>query len=110
MRHASLSAYDLSFAPDLPVEFLDTAGFGFLEITIPESRSTANPEEADFLLKRLAQLLAPYEQAEHQQKPFSSQAWSQTSKLWNKAYESHRPQLDPTSRALRRATAVRGTA
>jgi superfamily I DNA and/or RNA helicase len=67
VRHAGLSAYDLSFAPDLPVEFLDTAGFGFLEITIPESRSTANPEEADFLLKRLAQLLAPYEQADHQQ-------------------------------------------
>ncbi|MEJ7666908.1 MAG: hypothetical protein WKG07_49090 [Hymenobacter sp.] len=45
--------YDLRFAPDLPVEFLDTAGFGFTELTIPESRSTANPEEADLLLKRL---------------------------------------------------------
>jgi superfamily I DNA and/or RNA helicase len=67
VRHAGLSAYDLSFASDLPVEFLDTAGFGFLEITIPESRSTANPEEADLLLKRLAHLLEPYEQAEHQQ-------------------------------------------
>ena len=64
VRHAGLEAYDLSFAPDLPVEFLDTAGFGFLEITIPESRSTANPEEADLLLKRLAQLLEPYDQAE----------------------------------------------
>ena len=67
VRHAGLEAYDLSFAPDLPVEFLDTAGFGFLEITIPESRSTANPEEADLLLKRLAQLLEPYNQAEHAQ-------------------------------------------
>jgi ATP-dependent RNA/DNA helicase IGHMBP2 len=67
VRHAGLEAYDLSFAPDLPVEFLDTAGFGFLEITIPESRSTANPEEADLLLKRLAQLLEPYDQAEHEQ-------------------------------------------
>ena len=67
VRHAGLDAYDLSFAPDLPVEFLDTAGFGFLEITIPESRSTANPEEADLLLKRLAQLLEPYHQAEHKQ-------------------------------------------
>ena len=65
VRHAGLEAYDLSFAPDLPVEFLDTAGFGCLEITIPESRSTANPEEADLLLKRLAQLLEPYDQAEH---------------------------------------------
>ena len=67
VRHAGLEAYDLSFVPDLPVEFLDTAGFGFLEITIPESRSTANPEEADLLLKRLAQLLEPYDQAEHEQ-------------------------------------------
>ena len=67
VRYAGLEAYDLSFAPDLPVEFLDTAGFGFLEITIPESRSTANPEEADLLLKRLAQLLEPYDQAEHEQ-------------------------------------------
>ena len=67
VRHAGLSAYDLCFAPDLPVEFLDTAGFGFLEITIPESRSTANPEEADLLLKRLAQILEPYNQAVHKQ-------------------------------------------
>jgi len=67
VRYAGLQAYDLSFAPDLPVEFLDTAGFGFLEITIPESRSTANPEEANLLLKRLAQLLEPYDQVEHKQ-------------------------------------------
>ena len=67
VRHAGLSAYDESFAPDLPVEFLDTAGLGYLEITIPESRSTANPEEADLLLKRLAQLLEPYDQTEHEQ-------------------------------------------
>jgi superfamily I DNA and/or RNA helicase len=67
VRDAGLEAYDLGFAPDLPVEFLDTAGFGCLEITIPESRSTANPEEADFLLQRLAQLLQPYDQVEHEQ-------------------------------------------
>jgi predicted DNA helicase len=65
--HAGLEDYDRRFAPDLPVEFLDTAGFGFLEITIPESRSTANPEEADLLLKRLAQLLEPYDQVAHAQ-------------------------------------------
>ncbi len=52
-----LDVYDPSFAPDLPVEFIDTAGLGFLEVTIPESRSTANPEEADLLLRRLTQLL-----------------------------------------------------
>jgi ATP-dependent RNA/DNA helicase IGHMBP2 len=71
VRDAGLEAYDPSFAPDLPVEFLDTAGFGFTEITIPESRSTANPEEADLLLKRLAQLLEPYDQALHEQDPLS---------------------------------------
>ena len=65
VRHAGLEAYDLRFAPDLPVEFIDTAGCGFLEVAIPESRSTANPEEAHLLLERLAQLLAPYEPAEH---------------------------------------------
>ena len=70
VRHAGLEAYDASFAPDLPVEFIDTAGLGFLEVTIPESRSTANPEEADLLLKRLAQLLEAYDQAgaEHRQR------------------------------------------
>ena len=66
VRDAGLEAYDLCFAPDLPVEFLDTAGFGFLEVTIPESRSTANPEEADLLLQRLAQLLTPYDPAAHE--------------------------------------------
>ena len=71
VAHAGLDAYDLKFAPDLPVEFLDTAGFGFQEITIPESRSTANPEEADLLLKRLAQLLEPYDPADHEDAPLS---------------------------------------
>ena len=66
VAHADLAAYDLRFAPDLPVEFLDTAGFGFQEITIAESRSTANPEEADLLLRRLAQLLEPYDPADHE--------------------------------------------
>jgi len=69
--HAGLDAYDLHFAPDLPVEFLDTAGFGFQEITIPESRSTANPEEADLLLRRLAQLLESYDAADHETDPLS---------------------------------------
>lgn len=64
--HAGLDAYDPCFAPDLPVEFLDTAGCGFLEVTLPESRSTANPEEANLLLARLTELLAPYDQAEHE--------------------------------------------
>ncbi|PUE42597.1 AAA domain-containing protein [Limnohabitans sp. Bal53] len=58
VRHADLAAYDPRFTPDLPVEFIDTAGCGFQELAIPESRSTANPDEAHLLLARLAQLLA----------------------------------------------------
>ncbi|CAN1534664.1 COG1112 Superfamily I DNA and RNA helicases and helicase subunits [Burkholderiaceae bacterium] len=58
VRHADLAAYDPRFAPDCPVEFIDTAGCGFSELAIPESRSTANPEEAHLLLELLAQLLA----------------------------------------------------
>lgn len=71
VRHADLGAYDPSFVHDLPVEFLDTAGCGFLEFTLAESRSTANPEEADLLLKRLAQLLESYDQANHAQNPLT---------------------------------------
>ena len=74
VRHAGLEAYDLRFAPDLPVEFIDTAGCAYQEVAIPESRSTANPEEAHLLLERLAQLLAPYDEdelSEHDQRPLS---------------------------------------
>ena len=71
VRHAGLDAYDPRFAPDLPVEFLDTAGCDFLEVTLPESRSTANPEEANLLLVRLTQLLAPYNPTEHADKPLT---------------------------------------
>ncbi|TGE13922.1 AAA domain-containing protein [Hymenobacter elongatus] len=67
VAHADLPDYDLRFAPDLPVEFLDTAGFGFQELGIAESRSIANPEEADLLLKRLSQLLEVYDPADHEQ-------------------------------------------
>ena len=63
VRHANLADHDPRFASDLPVEFIDTAGCDFLELTIPESRSTANPQEAHFLLERLAQLIAPCEPA-----------------------------------------------
>lgn len=71
VRHAGLDAYDPCFAPDLPVEFLDTASCGFLEVTLPESRSTANPEEANLLLARLTQLLVLYDQTEHEHEPLS---------------------------------------
>jgi ATP-dependent RNA/DNA helicase IGHMBP2 len=80
VRDADLAAYDPRFddprfSPDLPVEFIDTAGCGFSELAIPESRSTANPEEAHLLLERLAQLLAqlsePGEPTEPDQRPLT---------------------------------------
>lgn len=71
VRDAGLAAYDPCFAADLPVEFLDTAGFGCLEVTLPESRSTANPEEADLLLQRLVQLLQPCDPAAHPEDPLT---------------------------------------
>ena len=66
VKNAGLDAFDTRFAPDLPVEFIDTVDLGFFEITIPESRSTANPGEADLLLKRLAQILTIYDQIGHE--------------------------------------------
>ncbi|OYU13497.1 MAG: DNA-binding protein [Comamonadaceae bacterium PBBC1] len=76
VRDADLAAYDPRFndprfAPDLPVEFIDTAGCGFSELAIPESRSTANPEEAHLLLERLAQLLALGEPTDPDQRPLT---------------------------------------
>lgn len=71
VRHAGLDAYDPRFAPDLPVEFLDTAGCDFLEVTLSEGRSTANPEEANLLLVRLTQLLAQYNPNEHVHEPLT---------------------------------------
>ncbi|WP_416559183.1 AAA domain-containing protein [Limnohabitans sp. yimb22184] len=80
VRDADLAAYDPRFnaprfAPDLPVEFIDTAGCAYQELAIPESRSTANPEEAHLLLERLAQLLAqlsePGEPTDPDQRPLT---------------------------------------
>jgi superfamily I DNA and/or RNA helicase len=71
VRHADLAAYDPRFAFDLPVEFIDTAGCEYHEVAIPESRSTANPEEAHLLLERLAQLLAPCDPTEQDQRPLT---------------------------------------
>jgi ATP-dependent RNA/DNA helicase IGHMBP2 len=71
VAYADLEAYDPCFAHDWPVEFIDTAGCGFTELAIPESRSTANPEEAHLLLQRLEQLLAPYDPTDRDQRPLS---------------------------------------
>lgn len=45
---------------DEPFDFIDTAGCSFDEIINPESLSTANPEEAQLLIKHLKQLLEQY--------------------------------------------------
>jgi superfamily I DNA and/or RNA helicase len=71
VRHANLAAYDPRFAFDLPVEFIDTAGCEYHEVAIPESRSTANPDEAHLLLERLAQLLAPCDSTQYDQRPLT---------------------------------------
>ncbi|SHM44144.1 AAA domain-containing protein [Mucilaginibacter sp. OK098] len=47
-------AYQLLFAGDLPLTFVDTAGCGFDEKL--EGTSSTNPEEAAFLIKHLTQL------------------------------------------------------
>jgi superfamily I DNA and/or RNA helicase len=41
------------FQEDMPVEFIDTAGTGFLELKNEDSFSITNPEEAHILLKHL---------------------------------------------------------
>ncbi len=71
VQHAGLEAYDACFESDLPVEFIDTAGCDFRELAIPESRSTANPDEAKVLLNRLSQLLALCTHPKHDQEPLS---------------------------------------
>ena len=71
VHDAGLAACHPCFAQDLPVEFLDTAGFGFREVIVPESLSTANPEEADLLLSRLAQLPQPCDPAAPADKPLT---------------------------------------
>ena len=61
VRTATLPDAFPAFAPGLVVEYIDTAGCGFNDQTIGEGSSTANPEEADLLIKHLVQLLLPYE-------------------------------------------------
>ncbi|MGV3539894.1 MAG: AAA domain-containing protein [Rufibacter sp.] len=61
VKTATLHDVYLEFEPGLVVEFIDTAGCGFNDQTIGEGSSTANPEEADVLIKHLLHLLAPYE-------------------------------------------------
>ncbi|ALJ00499.1 AAA domain-containing protein [Rufibacter tibetensis] len=64
VRTATLSDAFPAFEPGLVVEFIDTAGCGFNDQTMGEGSSTANPEEADVLIKHLVNLLTPYEPEE----------------------------------------------
>lgn len=42
---------------DMPIEFIDTAGCGFVEDVNPESKSSLNKEEVDLLFKHLGKYL-----------------------------------------------------
>ncbi|GEO06806.1 helicase [Adhaeribacter aerolatus] len=61
-----LHAFNPAFPPELAVEFVDTAGCGYNEQSFAEGASTANPEEADLLLRHVQHLLKDYEAAENE--------------------------------------------
>ncbi len=70
VANADLHAYDPNvFAEGPAVEFIDTAGTGFNEVAIENSRSAANPEEADLLLNYLQYLLTGYDPDQHPTAP-----------------------------------------
>jgi ATP-dependent RNA/DNA helicase IGHMBP2 len=74
VRHAGLEAYDpalMLFRPTFPWNSSTRLASASQELTIPESRSTANPEEAGLLLKRLVQLLGVHDPADRAQGPLS---------------------------------------
>lgn len=58
-----LHSFNPIFPPELAVEFIDTAGCGYNEKSFAEGSSTANPEEADLLLRHLQHLLKDYDSA-----------------------------------------------
>jgi superfamily I DNA and/or RNA helicase len=62
VHSSDLHGYSSIFAPDMAVEFIDTAGCGFNETDMPETMSSANPEEADLLLNHLSLLLRNYQE------------------------------------------------
>ena len=69
VRQADLHAYDPYFHAQAAVEFIDTAGCAFSEVTMAEGQSTANPEEADLLLQHLLALLKDYTPESHPEGP-----------------------------------------
>ena len=62
VHSAELHGYNPIFAPDMPVEFIDTAGCGYNEAEMPETLSSANPEEGDLLINHLSNLLKNYDE------------------------------------------------
>lgn len=66
---ADLHAFNPVFPAHLAVEFIDTAGCGYTEKTFGEGASTANPEEADLLLRHLEHLLKDYQPASPEERP-----------------------------------------
>lgn len=60
VAQSDLHAFNPVFPANLAVEFIDTAGCGYTEKTFGEGSSTANPEEADLLLRHLEHLLRDY--------------------------------------------------
>jgi ATP-dependent RNA/DNA helicase IGHMBP2 len=69
VREADLHAYDPHFSGQMEVEFIDTSGCAYAEVTMAEGQSTANPEEADLLLQHLLNLLKDYSPEEHPEHP-----------------------------------------
>ncbi len=65
--HASVADH-LLFPEDVPLNFIDTAGCGFEEKA--DGTSTANPEEAAFLIKHLIRLTAQLEAAHYNRESF----------------------------------------
>ena len=45
------------YPEDLPIEFIDTAGCGFEEVTAVENKSISNPEESELVFKHLFRYL-----------------------------------------------------
>ena len=64
VHSSDLHGYNSAFAPGMAVEFIDTAGCGYNESDMPDTQSSANPEEADLLLNHLTQLLRNYKSEE----------------------------------------------
>ena len=62
VHSSDLHGYNSIFSPEMAVEFIDTAGCGYNETEMPDTMSSANPEEADLLINHLSRLLQDYDE------------------------------------------------